>query len=137
MNSVSTDSVAHSSMMRKVVAAVEDLFFAAKIRGAAEGLHLELAFPRADEAIWRAVEEAARENRPTLLILDLHSKRHDVFALIVKVKTDAVTNRTKIVAFFSHVETELMRRAKDAGADRVVPRSAFVKNLPAILRGEM
>jgi hypothetical protein len=40
-----------------------------------------------------------------------------------------------VVGFFAHVQTELMQRARAAGFDEVLPRSAFVARLPDILRG--
>jgi hypothetical protein len=40
-----------------------------------------------------------------------------------------------LLGFFSHVQTELQQRAKEAGFDRVMPRSAFSKNLAEILGG--
>jgi hypothetical protein len=41
-----------------------------------------------------------------------------------------------LVGFFSHVQTELRERALAAGFDRVLPRSAFVQQLPQILQGD-
>jgi len=42
-----------------------------------------------------------------------------------------------VVGFFSHVQTELQRRAEEAGFDHVLTRSAFTKRLPEILSGEL
>ena len=39
-----------------------------------------------------------------------------------------------IVAWGSHVDTEAFEAARTAGADRVLPRSAFTRRLPEILR---
>ncbi|MBV9211197.1 MAG: hypothetical protein JOZ52_11235, partial [Acidobacteria bacterium] len=46
------------------------------------------------------------------------------------------TKTIPLVGFFSHVQTELQRRGAQAGYDRILPRSAFSKNLPQILTGE-
>ena len=40
----------------------------------------------------------------------------------------------RVVAYGSHVETETLRKAREAGCDPVLPRSKFVEELPAKLR---
>ena len=113
-----------------VLAAVDDMFFATKIRGTAEALGLEVRFSRsADDAI-----EKAREDLPTLIIADLHSVKCDPFNLAEQLKTDERLRDVPLIGFFSHVQTELKERAERSGFDRVMPRSAFSKNLAEILK---
>jgi hypothetical protein len=38
-----------------------------------------------------------------------------------------------VVGFFSHVHVERAKAAREAGCTRVLPRSAFVEQLPALL----
>lgn len=117
---------------RRIVAAVDDMFFAAKIRTTAEHLDVEVDFvPSTDAAI-----ESAKKNRPALIIIDLHSLRYDFVQLAEGLKGDDEL-RVPILGFFSHVEIELKRRAEQAGIDHVLPRSAFTKRLPEILQGEL
>jgi hypothetical protein len=40
-----------------------------------------------------------------------------------------------VIAFASHLDVDAIRAARDAGADRVLVRSAFVATLPDLLRG--
>jgi PleD family two-component response regulator len=119
-------------MNRRVIAAVGDMIFASKIRGTAEHLNVTVDFARSEDALF----DAAKTDVPSLVILDLHSTRPDPFALAARLKADEQLRTVPIVAFFSHVETELQRRALEAGVDHVLPRSAFVKRLPEILGGE-
>lgn len=119
-------------MNRRIIAAVDDIFFAAKIRGTAEHLGIPVDFARSIDAL---VESAERE-LPDLFIVDLHSQRCEPFALIERLKADANLCAVPVVGFFSHVQTELQQRANEAGIDRVLPRSAFTKRLPEILQGE-
>ncbi len=119
-------------MNRRVVAAVSDMIFASKIRGTAEHLNVTVDFARSEDALF----DAAKTDVPSLVILDLHSTRPDPFAVAARLKADDQLREVPIVAFFSHVETELQRRALEAGVDKVMPRSAFVNRLPEILRGE-
>jgi PleD family two-component response regulator len=120
-------------MMARVLAAVEDIFFAAKIRAAAEAAGVEVAFPRSD----RAFNESAANDAPALVVCDLQSQRHDPFALAAAFKSDERLKGVPLVGFFSHVETELKRRAEAAGFDHVLPRSAFSQRLPDILLGKL
>jgi PleD family two-component response regulator len=116
-------------MERKVIAAVDDMFFASKIRAVAEHLGIKIRFARsAGEAL-----EAARDCQPSLIIADLHGQKCDPFGLAEQLKADETLRAVPLLGFFSHVQTELQRRAQQAGYDRVMPRSAFSKNLPEIL----
>ncbi len=119
-------------MNRRIVAAVDDLFFAAKIRGTAEQSGIETEFPKTADAIFAPDGRDA----PALVIIDLHAKLYDPFALAERLKADVQLRSVPIVGFFSHVQTELLQRARQAGMDYVMPRSSFTKKLPEILRGE-
>lgn len=117
-------------MSKPVIAAVDDMFFASKIRAVAEHLGLTVRFVRsAAEAV-----AAAREEDAALVVADLHSRKCDPFALAEMLKADETLRAVPLVGFFSHVETALQQRAAEAGFDRVLPRSAFSKNLPEILQ---
>lgn len=120
-------------MSVRVLAAVEDIFFAAKIRAAAESVGVTVSFPRTDKSFG----ESAAGDPPALVVCDLHSMRHDPFALAAALKSDERTRAVPVVGFFSHVETELKRRAEAAGFDHVLPRSAFSQRLPDILLGKL
>lgn len=108
------------------------MFFAAKIRGTAEHLGIVVEFARSLSALIQTAESES----PDLFIVDLHSQRCEPFALVERLKADERLRRIPVVGFFSHVQTELQERATRAGIDRVLPRSAFTKRLPEILRGE-
>ena len=119
-------------MNRRIIAAVDDLFFAARIRGTAEQLGIRADFPKSADAIF----EESKRDTPALLIVDLHARLCDPFALAESFKQEAQLRGIPIVGFFSHVQTELLQRARQAGMDYVMPRSAFTRKLPEILRGE-
>ena len=118
-------------MKRRVIVAVDDLIFAAKIRTTAEHVGVEVIFPRSLEALL----EACKQSAPALVIIDLHLQREDPFALARSLKASQELRATTLISFFSHVQVELQRRAEEAGFDRVLPRSAFSKRLPEILQG--
>jgi CheY-like chemotaxis protein len=118
-------------MTKPVIAAVDDMFFASKIRAVAEHLGVQVRFVRsAAEAL-----AAAREDVPSLILADLHAQKCDPFMLAEQLKRDETLRTVPLVGFFSHVQTELQQRAESAGYDRVMPRSAFTKKLSEILGG--
>lgn len=119
-------------MTRKIIAAVDDMFFASKIRGTAEHLGLAVEFVKTQTAAL----EAARREMPALLIADLHSQRCEPLAIAREFKSDDDLKSVSLLGFFSHVDTALQSAAQQAGFDRVMPRSAFSNNLARILSGE-
>jgi CheY-like chemotaxis protein len=120
-------------MSRSVIAIVDELFFASKIRGTAEALGVAVSFPRHADG----VREVIQRDRPSLIICDLHSEKFDLLTLARTLKADAATRDIPLIGFFSHVQTDLQKAAEDAGFDQVMPRSLFTKNLPGILSGEV
>jgi CheY-like chemotaxis protein len=118
-------------MPRTIIAIVDDLFFASKIRGTAEQAGVTVAFPRSADG----VTEIIRRDSPALIICDLHSQRINPIELARDLKANEETRGIPLLGFFSHVQTELQREAQQAGFDRVIPRSVFAKSLNQILTG--
>src|SRR6266545_1359401 len=112
-------------MTRNLIAVVDDLFFASKIRGTAEQLGVSVSFLRSTES----VKQAVLRDRPSLIICDLHSQRIDPIELARQLKADEELRSIPLLGFFSHVQTELQRKALEAGFDSVIPRSAFTRDL--------
>src|SRR6266508_3385180 len=119
-------------MEKTVIAIVDDLFFAAKIRGTAEQLGVKVQFVRSVEALI----EAARTAQPATIIVDLHGSQLNPVQVAQLLKGDERLRSITLVGFFSHVQTELQRTAKAAGFDQVLPRSAFVNQLGEILSAD-
>jgi len=119
-------------MSRNVIAIVDDLFFASKIRGTAEALGVTVSFPRHADG----VREVIQRNSPALIICDLHSEKFDLWGLARILKADDATSDIPLIGFFSHVQTDLQKAAEDAGFNQVMPRSLFTRNLAAILGGD-
>jgi len=119
-------------MERNIIAVVDDLFFASKIRGTAEALGVNARFARNIDVML----EAARRDQPSLIICDLHSQKVNPMELAKRLKADKELRSIPLLGFFSHVQTELQQQAEAAGFDRVLPRSAFSKHLPQILTGD-
>jgi CheY-like chemotaxis protein len=114
-----------------IIAVVDDLFFASKLRGTAEQVGARIQFAKSIDA---AVNKA-REEAPALVIVDLNAGCCDAVELARAFKGDDNLNGIPMLGFFAHVQTELQRAALGAGFDQVMPRSAFTKNLAEILAG--
>lgn len=112
-----------------IIAVVDDMFFASKIRAVAEAVGAEISFPRSQEALI----QKARDAKPRLIIVDLHNQKLEPATLATALKTDDELRSIPLLGFFSHVQTELQRNALAAGFDQVIPRSAFARDLPMLL----
>jgi DNA-binding NarL/FixJ family response regulator len=108
---------------------VDDLLFSSKIRAAARQLGVEVVFARSPDAVL----EQARARQPALVVFDLDAERISPLETIAQLEADASLSATRIVGFVSHVKTGVMAAARVAGADQVLPRSAFAASLPEIL----
>ncbi len=115
--------------MAPVVAAVEDFFFASKIREAALHAGVEVAFATTVPAL---LAEAARPD-VRLVVVDLNGASVPGPDAVRALKADPATAGVETVGYLAHVMVELRAAAEAAGCDRVLPRSAFVKFLPDLL----
>ena len=118
-------------MSRTVLAIVDDLFFASKIRGTGEQVGVTVKFARNADAMMNA----ARLDQPDLIIFDLNSERSNPADMARQLKADEQLRSILLLGFFSHVQAELQRQAEEAGIDQVIPRSVFAKYLSEILTG--
>jgi CheY-like chemotaxis protein len=114
--------------MPTVIALVEDLLFASRIREAARGAGVELrTVRRADDTV------AALHAGATLLLVDADSDRLPWAEAIAAARREPGLAAVPIVAFLSHVHAERADAARAAGASQALARSAFVKELPRLL----
>jgi len=102
----------------------DDLIFFSRVAATARAAGLEVRQARSTAALLALTDMKP----PGGVIIDLHAEVLDLPELIARLRIDCpVMPRT--VAFGSHVEAEVLRAARQAGCDRVMPRSQFVKEL--------
>ncbi|HAF21464.1 MAG TPA: hypothetical protein DCK93_00905 [Blastocatellia bacterium] len=116
-------------MGRTIIALVDDMFFASKIRATAEALAVTIKFPRNPDALISATTELV----PDLIVVDLHNQKFNPIDVVGQLKTKESLKGVPLLGFFSHVQTELQRQALEAGYDQVIPRSVFSRGLAKIL----
>jgi len=113
-----------------VLAGVDDLLFSSKVAAAAKAAGVEVRFARSLEAL----VDAARAGSPRLVILDLNSARVRPLEAVAAMKAEPALAAIPTVGFVSHVQADLIARAREAGVDQVLARSAFVAQLPQLLQ---
>ncbi|MBX9623952.1 MAG: hypothetical protein K2X82_09105 [Gemmataceae bacterium] len=108
----------------------DDLIFFSRVAGTARAAGLAVRQAKTPAAVL----DLARQAPPGGVLLDLHADGLDLPAFLAELRAVCpVTPRT--VAFGSHVAADLLKAARQAGCDRVLPRSQFVKELEAELAG--
>ncbi|AWM39234.1 Response regulator receiver domain protein [Gemmata obscuriglobus] len=104
----------------------DDLIFFSRVSGTARaaGLAVRMVRTAAD------LLAAARATTPGGVILDVHNPGLDLPALLADLKA-VCDPAPRVIAYGSHVEPDVLRAARQAGCDRVMPRSQFVTELDA------
>jgi len=112
-----------------ILVAVDDMLFSSKIRTTAKQAGVEIQFARTPADILTQ----ARALNPALVIFDLNSARIDSIATVKSLKSDNALAAIPTLGFVSHVQTDVIEAARQAGIDTVMPRSAFAGQLADIL----
>ena len=128
--------------MADVIALIDDLFFLAKVQETAKhaGVTLETA------ATGEQLLKASARSPAALVLVDLNARLGALEAVERLCAANGPVggparpaggqgNPPRVIAFLSHVQTELAERARSAGCQDVMPRSKFTQNLAEILRG--
>ena len=111
--------------MGRAVALMDDLFFQMKIAETAKQLGVDFQVATTSEALLSLLDPPTK-----LVIIDLNARSSPV-ATIEHLR--ATHKDMPVVAFLSHVQTELAAIARAAGCTDVLPRSVFTQNLAALL----
>jgi CheY-like chemotaxis protein len=101
------------------------------VRGAAVPRRVPLTEPL--EGAEAELVRRIAADRPSLILVDLTTQAIPWESWIQVLKTSAATRRIPIVAFGPHVEDELLRRAREAGADEAITRGRLHASLQDIV----
>ena len=113
-----------------IIAVLDDLMFTSKIKTTAARLGVAVTFARSADA---ALDEM-RRTTPSLVILDLNNVRTNPLAVVSSMKRDPALASVPTVGYASHVQTDVINAARQAGVGEVMARSAFTQQLADILR---
>lgn len=117
-------------MSLRILVVVPDLFFRTRIESTATRVGASAQYAALDETL-----ERCRIEPPDRLILDLHAPG-DPLVVVRALRANDATRGIEVVGFYSHVDQDLRMAALEAGVNRVMPRSAFTRNLAEILGGQ-
>jgi hypothetical protein len=110
-----------------VAALAADLIFATRIASAIEAAGAEPRMVEDGAALWDAIERW-----PELVLIDLATPGWE--NPVRRAKSLPHTRSIPIVAFGSHVDTDKLKLARQAGCDHAWARSRFVEELPRLLK---
>lgn len=110
-----------------IIAVVNDMIFATKIRSTAEAVGVSVSFAKILEELKRLLDDGDVQ----LVIVDLGLDGGQGIECVSVACSHSP--RPRVLAYGSHVDTELADQARAAGADEVMPRSRFNTQLAQIL----
>ena len=113
-----------------ILAVLDDLMFSSKIKTAANQLGVALTFARSMDAALTAM----RKEAPSLVIFDLNNARLNPLGIVAAMKEDASLAAIPTLGYASHVQTDVINAARQAGVGEVLARSAFAMQLGDILK---
>ena len=114
-----------ASMTQPIIALVADLIFESKIAATAKQIGASVLIERRPEAVLQLLSGARG------LIVDMSVSAGRALQLVRDSK--AARPELRVLAFLAHVEVELAKQTREAGADEVLPRSEFTARLAEIL----
>ena len=119
--------------MADTIALIDDLFFQAKVRETAKHTGVTIETATTGEQLLKAAEASPE----ALILVDLNARQGALDAVVELCAQNRQDqgNPRRVIAFLSHVQTDLAERARAAGCEEVMPRSKFTQNLAEILRG--
>ena len=107
-----------------ILVIVTDLIFQSRVEEQARTLGFTASLADSEDAV-----RTAMATTPALVVLDLHADGIDWRTAAALAKERGVP----VLAFGRHTEAQLLRSARQAGCDRVVPRSTLVEELPQLI----
>ncbi|HOB73309.1 MAG TPA: hypothetical protein PKG54_02185 [Phycisphaerae bacterium] len=110
-----------------VAALITDLFFVARVKSTADAVGVPLTVVRNVSDLTRSIEQGAG-----LALVDMNAEGVDPVEAVRTCK--ALGRPVWVVAYLAHVQKDLADAARAAGADTVMPRSQFSRELPELLK---
>jgi hypothetical protein len=115
-----------------VLVLARDLILASRISATARAANIPIILLREASKLAHASPCATGQQ---MLIVDLNQDGALDAAIAWRMHRASGASRGErmVVGFVAHTDAETIRRARDAGIDRVLPRSRFVEELESIL----
>ena len=138
-----------------IIAFINDLMFSSKIERVAHYLNYQIEWIEQEADLGklgaetapsdkiagrttarhnRAIDGQSNANSTGLLLFDLTNQAIPWQSWIPSLKNAAATRRIPIMCYGPHVDADLLKKAKGAGADVVLPRSRFAAKMPDLFQ---
>ncbi|MGH9461929.1 MAG: hypothetical protein ACRD1X_11970 [Vicinamibacteria bacterium] len=118
-------------MSRRVIAAVNNLFFVGKIEAAARQAEVELQFATSPGDLLEKVRAGA-----DLVVFDLGDANTSALAALKELQSQPETAAVPTLGFLRHTQPDIAAQAREAGCETVMARSEFSARIVELLRGE-
>ncbi len=115
---------------KRILVAVNDIFFYTKLRDACKphGYTLEKARSQED------VTEKAQALNPAAIVININDESLDAFKAIEALKHDDASKSIPLLVFANHDDVESWRRAQKLGVTKIVSRNEFSSRTLALLQ---
>lgn len=111
-----------------LLAIADDLMVRSRIESAAATAGVEIRYVSS-----LADVQASADQSPRALLVGMAATRRPWAEIVRQVRADPQTAELYVLAFGPHMNLALRTQALDAGANRVVANSAFMRLLPTLL----
>jgi hypothetical protein len=106
-----------------------DLIWATRIKRTGEAIGIACRPVKSLEKL----EARLSESHPSALVVDLEAEAALELIGALRRAEAGGPERARVLAFGPHIRKDLLQAARDTGADDVLPRGAFDRELPEIL----
>lgn len=112
-----------------LLAIADDLMVRSRIDAASEVAGVEVRYV----ASYADVQAAVGDATPRAVLVGMAATRRPWPDIVRQIRAEPSTAGLYVLAFGPHMNLELRAKALEAGADRVVANSAFMRLLPTLL----
>ncbi|HEX2086862.1 MAG TPA: hypothetical protein VHF89_14375 [Solirubrobacteraceae bacterium] len=115
--------------MSRVLALVPDLLFGSKVQAMLEAAGHDVELAQSETDVWDQIAGT------DVLVVDLTTDDIDGAILLDTLRSGGEIHAGfRALAFYSHVDVDVRRRAEEAGFDLVVPRSRMAREGAALVQ---
>ena len=115
-----------------IIAILKDLIFISKIKETAVQLNKTINFIKNYDELNNFLDGKINYENIELIIIDLNFNEIMPLETIKKLKINEKLKNKRIITYCSHVQTELMDKARELGIE-VMPRSLFTTKLKTLI----
>jgi len=112
---------------------VTNLMFTSRIESVAEYLGFQVHWIETPGDWDEKQGDKIKIVQPVMVLIDLGISEISWGSWIRQYKSDPATRQIPLLCFGSHIDVDLIKEAKTAGADKVLARSRFFSSLPELL----